>query len=168
VCVCARDWRHLAWQVTYTRSTWSCSWRTYLATHPVLFVGRDSLVVIAAGYELYGPRIEFRWGARLSAPVQTGSGTHPAFCAIEARLSPRIKRPGRDDHPLDSSAYVKRRIDLYRCFLPGSLWPVIGWTLPTCCYWLSHIAACISISWDSSELKQETFKLNSFHKVAKT
>ena len=75
----------------------------------MLFVGQDNLVGIAAGYELYGPGIESRWGARFSAPVQTGPGTHPAFCTIVAGLSPQIKLPGRDDHSLDSSAYVKKK-----------------------------------------------------------
>jgi hypothetical protein len=37
-----------------------------------------SLVGIATGYGLDGPGIESRWEARFSAPVQTGSGAHPA------------------------------------------------------------------------------------------
>jgi len=41
-------------------------------------VGRDSSVGIATGYGLDGPGIESRWGARFSAPVQTGPGAHPA------------------------------------------------------------------------------------------
>ena len=31
---------------------------------------------------LDGPRIESRWGARFSAPVQTGPGAHPASCTM--------------------------------------------------------------------------------------
>ena len=34
--------------------------------------------VLATCYSLDGPRIESRWGARFSAPVQTVLGTHPA------------------------------------------------------------------------------------------
>jgi hypothetical protein len=37
-------------------------------------VGRDSSVGIATRYGLDGPAIESRWGARFSAPVQTGLG----------------------------------------------------------------------------------------------
>ena len=43
-----------------------------------MFVGRDSSVGIASRYGLDGAGIEFRWGGRFSAPVQTGPGTHPA------------------------------------------------------------------------------------------
>jgi len=43
-------------------------------------VGRDSSVGIATGYGLDGPGIESRWGARFSAPVQTGPVAHPASC----------------------------------------------------------------------------------------
>ena len=38
------------------------------------------LVGITAGYGLNGPGIESRWGARFSAPVQTGA--HPSSCTI--------------------------------------------------------------------------------------
>ena len=41
-------------------------------------MGRDISVGIATRYRLDGPGIESRWGARFSAPVQTGPGAHPA------------------------------------------------------------------------------------------
>jgi len=41
-----------------------------------------SIVGIATGYRLYGPGIDSRWGARFSAPVQTGPGAHPASCTM--------------------------------------------------------------------------------------
>ena len=41
-------------------------------------VGRDNLVGIATRYELDGPGVESRWGARFPALVQTGCGAHPA------------------------------------------------------------------------------------------
>jgi len=44
--------------------------------------GPGSVVSIATGYGLDGPGIESRWGARFSAPVQTGPGAHPASCAM--------------------------------------------------------------------------------------
>ena len=43
------------------------------------FCGPGGLIGIATGYGLDGPGIESRWGARFSAPVQTGLGAHPAF-----------------------------------------------------------------------------------------
>jgi hypothetical protein len=39
---------------------------------------RYSSVCIATRYVLDGRGIEFRWGARLSAPFQTSPGAHPA------------------------------------------------------------------------------------------
>ena len=44
--------------------------------------GPGSVVGIATGYGLDGPGIESRWGARFSAPVQTGPGAHPASCTV--------------------------------------------------------------------------------------
>ena len=43
---------------------------------------RDSSVGIATRYGLNGPGIESRWGARFSAPVQTGPRAHPASYAM--------------------------------------------------------------------------------------
>jgi hypothetical protein len=48
-----------------------------LRKHPEMR-GPGSSVGIATGYGLDGPGIESRWGARFSAPVQTGPGAHPA------------------------------------------------------------------------------------------
>ena len=42
-------------------------------------VGRDSAVCITAGYGLDGPGIDSRWGARFSAPVQTGPRTQQPY-----------------------------------------------------------------------------------------
>jgi len=59
--------------------------------------------VIATAYELDGPGIESRWGARFSAPVQTGPGTHPASCTMGTGSFPGVKS-GRSvtltPHPL--------------------------------------------------------------------
>ena len=50
-----------------------------------------------------GPGIESRWGARFSAPVQTGPGAHPASCTMGTGSFPRVKS-GRGvtltSHPL--------------------------------------------------------------------
>ena len=53
--------------------------------------GPGSVVGIATGYGLEGPGIESRWGARFSAPVQTGSGAHPASCTIFTASFPGVK-----------------------------------------------------------------------------
>ena len=44
--------------------------------------GPGSAVSIATGYGQDGPGIEYRWGTRFSAPVQTGPGAHPASCTM--------------------------------------------------------------------------------------
>ena len=60
-------------------------------------------VGIATRYGLDGPGIECRWGARFSAPVQTGPGAHPASSTMGTGSFPGVKRPGRGaDHPPSS------------------------------------------------------------------
>ena len=44
----------------------------------IKFYKRDSSVGIATRYGLDGPGIESQWGAKFSAPVQTGPGAHSA------------------------------------------------------------------------------------------
>jgi hypothetical protein len=65
--------------------------------------GHYSSVGITTGYGLDGPGIESRWGARFSAPVQTGHGAHPAFCTVGTESFPGVKS-GRgvtlSPHPL--------------------------------------------------------------------
>ena len=62
--------------------------------------GRDSSVGIETRYGLDGPGIESRWGARFSAPVETGPGAHPASCTMGTGSFPRVKRQERGaDHP---------------------------------------------------------------------
>jgi len=77
--------------------------------------GPGIVVNIATGYRLDGPGIESRWGARFSAPVQTGPGAHPASCTMGTGSFPRGKeRPGRDTDPSPpSSAVGHERVELY-------------------------------------------------------
>jgi hypothetical protein len=90
-------------------------------------VGRDSAVGTETRYGLDGPGIESRWGARFSAPVQTGPGAHPASYTMGTGSFPGVKWPGRGvDHPPPSSAEVKERVELYLYSTSGLLWPVIG------------------------------------------
>ena len=57
-------------------------------------------VGIATRYGLDGPGIEFRWGTRVSIPVQTGPGAHPASYTMYTGSFTGVKRPGRGvDHP---------------------------------------------------------------------
>ena len=44
--------------------------------------GPGRVVGIATDYGLDGPRIEFGWGARFSALVQTDYGSHPSSCRM--------------------------------------------------------------------------------------
>ena len=72
-------------------------------------MGRDGAVGIATRYGLDSPGIEFRWGARFSAPVQTDPGAYPASCTMGTKYFPGVKRPGRGaDHPPHLSAEVKK------------------------------------------------------------
>ena len=60
------------------------------------------------------PGIEIRWGARLSAAVQTGPGAHPLSYTKGTGSFPGVKRPGRGvNHPPASSAEVKEGVELY-------------------------------------------------------
>ena len=53
-------------------------------------------------------------GARFSAPVQTGPGTHPASYAMGTGSFPEVKRMGYGvNHPLLSRAKIKERVELY-------------------------------------------------------
>jgi hypothetical protein len=53
--------------------------------------GPGSIVGIETSYGLDGPGIESRWGARFSAPVQTGPGAHPASCKMRTGSFPGVK-----------------------------------------------------------------------------
>ena len=96
----------------------------------IIIVDRDSSVGIATRYGLDGPVIESRWGARFSAPVQTGPGAHPASYTMGTGSLLGVKRPGRGaDHPPPSNAEVKERVELYFFSPSGPSWPVVGRTL---------------------------------------
>ena len=56
--------------------------------------GTGSVVGITTGYGLDGPGIESRGGARLSAPVQTSPGAHPAFCTMGTGSFPGQRAAG--------------------------------------------------------------------------
>ena len=53
--------------------------------------GPGSEVGIATSYGLHGPGIESQWGAKFSAPVQTGPVAHPASCRNGTGSFPGVK-----------------------------------------------------------------------------
>ena len=53
--------------------------------------GPGNVVGIRTGYGLDGPGIESRWGAKFSAPVQTGPGAHPPTCTVGIGSFPWVK-----------------------------------------------------------------------------
>jgi hypothetical protein len=66
-------------------------------------------------------------GARLSAPVQTGSEANSASYTVGTGSFPEVKGPGRGvDHPPPSSVEVKERVELYLHSPAGPSWPVLG------------------------------------------
>ena len=77
-------------------------------------MGRDRSVGIATRYELEGPGIESRWGAKFSSSFRTGPGPHPSSYIMGTGSFSGVKRPGRGVvHPPLSIAEVKERIELY-------------------------------------------------------
>ena len=65
--------------------------------------GSGTVTSIATGYGLDGLGIESQWGAKFSAPVQTGPGAHSTSCTMGTGTFPGVKS-GRDvtltPHPL--------------------------------------------------------------------
>ena len=81
-------------------------------------LGRDSSVGKANRYGLDGPGVESRWGARFSAPVQTGPGAHPAPYTMGTGSLPGVKRPGRGvDHPSHLAPKLRKE-QSYNSFPP--------------------------------------------------
>jgi len=88
---------------------------------------RDSSVGIATLYGLEGPGIESRWGARFSAPVQTGPGAYPAFYIMGTGSFLGEKRPGRGvDHPPHLAPRLKKEYSYTSTSPLGLSWPVLG------------------------------------------
>ena len=81
----------------------------------------QSLQRLASGWTVRGSNPGGE--ARLSSPVKTGPGTHPAFYTVVTGVEP----PGRGvDHPLPSSAEVKERVEVYLYSPSRSSRPVLG------------------------------------------
>jgi hypothetical protein len=85
--------------------------------HIVLNCGPGRVVGIVTAYGLDSPGIESWWGARFSAPVQTGPEAHPASCTMGTGSSPG-ERCGRGvtvtPHPLlVPGSKIERAIPLF-------------------------------------------------------
>ena len=94
-----------------------------------LSMGRGSSVGIATRYGLDGPGIESRWGARFSAPIQTGLVAYPASRTMGTGSFPGVKRPGRGaEHSPPSQSLGHERVELYLYLPSGPSWSVIGRT----------------------------------------
>jgi hypothetical protein len=65
--------------------------RTVFSLQLIISIGPGSSVSIVTRYGLEGPWIESRCGARFSAPIQTGSGAHPASCTMGTGSFPGVK-----------------------------------------------------------------------------
>jgi hypothetical protein len=67
------------------------------------------IISVATRYGLDGPEIESLWGARFSAPVQTGPGAHPAPCTMGTGYFSEVKRLERGvDQPLLLTPSLKK------------------------------------------------------------
>jgi len=67
---------------------------------------------------------------RFSAPVQKGTGAHPASCTKGTGSFPVINGPVRGfDHPHSSRAEIKERVEMYLYFPSVHSWPVLECTV---------------------------------------
>jgi hypothetical protein len=104
--------------------------------------GPGSVVGIATGYGLNGPRIESRWRARFSAPVQTGPGAHPASCTMGTGSFAGVKSDRgvtlTPSSPSSTVGHERVELYLYSPYGPYGLYrasvPVQGRTLPSTFY----------------------------------
>ena len=75
----------------------------------ITYVDQYNSVGTATRYDLDGPGIEPRLGARFSAPVQIGPWAHPASYTMSTRGFPEVKRPRRGaDQPHSLAPMLKK------------------------------------------------------------
>ena len=85
-------------------------------------LGSRSIIMtrLYCNYKLRNWTVRRSNGARFSALVQTIPGALSAsytYCTMGTGSFPKVKRPGYGvNHPLPTSAEVKERVELYRCF----------------------------------------------------
>jgi len=74
-----------------TKRAKKLQWFRFIVNDFFCLGGPGSSVGVTTGYGLDGPGIESQWGARFSAPVQTGPGAHPASCTMGTGSFPGVK-----------------------------------------------------------------------------
>ena len=90
-----------------------------------------SAVCIANRYGMEGPGIEYRWD-KISCTSPNRYRSPPNHLYNGYRVSfPGVKRPGRGvEHPTQSSAKVKERVELYLSSPSAPSWSAVGWPFP--------------------------------------
>jgi hypothetical protein len=88
---------------------------------------RDSSVGTATSYGDGRSEDRIPLGAKFSPPVQTGPGHHTVSYTMGTRSFSSVNRRGRGvDHPPQSTAKVKERVEVYMYSPSGTAWPVVG------------------------------------------
>ena len=107
--------------------------------------GPGSVFCIATGYGLDGPGIESQWGARFSAPVQTGPGAHPASCTMGTVSFPGVKRPRRDAESSPLLVPWSRKGRAIPLLPLWAVWPVHSLSACTRVFYLFYLYSYCSI-----------------------
>ena len=97
-----------------------CKLKETISSTLCKYGGPGSVVGIATGYRLDGLGIKSRWGARFSAPLQTGPGAHPASCRMGNRPFPGVKSSWGmmlTPHPMGCTACTESQ-----CLYKGALY----------------------------------------------
>jgi hypothetical protein len=108
----------------------------FLSVLSTFNVGRDRVDGIATRYGLDGPGIESQWGQDFLhtsrpdlGPIQPPIQWIPGLFPVGGGGGGGKSAGACVDHPHQSSAEVKERVDLYLYSPSGPSWPVIGRTL---------------------------------------
>jgi hypothetical protein len=116
-----------------------------LCTTHTSTVGWDSLVGVAVCYRLDNTGIEYKWGVRLPAPVETGPWAHPPSCRTDTRSLSFLEvlaRILRDCQGTQTMSLVKKCVLRYihKCqnSLASFIFPPSGVASP-CHIWLHRL-----------------------------
>ena len=106
---------------------WAVNWFLYC----VYIVGQDNSIGIAMCYGLDGAGIKSQWEGEIFRTCSDWPRGPPSLLYNGYWVFPVGKAAGTwhgVDHPLQSSADVKERVELYICSPSGPLWPTVWWT----------------------------------------
>jgi hypothetical protein len=100
----------------------TCSEGSKLKTNHPSAIPKISLILLHQKFQYRTvERHRIPVGERISAPVRTDPGAHPASYTMGTGSFPGVKRPGRSaDHPPTPSAEVKEIVELYLYSPSGS------------------------------------------------